>query len=577
MEGLITGGEALMRCLECEGVDLIFGYPGGAIMPVYDNLYDHKKTIHHVLTRHEQGAIHAAQGYARATGKTGVVVATSGPGATNLVTGIADARMDSTPLVVITGQVGTGVLGSDAFQETDFIDITNPISKYGVLVKNAEDLPEIIAKAFFIANSGRPGPVVIDVPRDVQLGLLQWNEYKKCTYIRTYIHRPKLDRTEISLAAQLLNNADRPLILAGHGVTIAGAERELGEIAEKGDIPVALTLHGKAALPTRHPYNKGMLGMHGNIAPNMATNRADVILAVGMRFDDRILGSVKDYAPRAKIIHIDIDASEIGRSVSPYLTVHADARDALMALLPLINENNHPEWIKFFTEFEKIENEKVVSPKLKSKDSSPLNMVEVVKEISEKAPADSILVTDVGQNQISAIRYFTLTSPRSLITSGGLGTMGFGLPAAIGAKFGRPDRLVCLFCGDGGFQMTIQELGTILEYQVGIKIAILNNNFLGNVKQWQKLFFKGRFSETPLLNPDFIGIAKAYGISGEDVNNREELAGALQRFFADEKSYILNINIDPDDMVFPMVFPGDPIDKIFLDDKELLDHNIVTL
>ena len=577
MKEQITGGEALMRCLEQEGVEFIFGYPGGTIMPVYDKLYDHQDTLHHILTRHEQGAIHAAEGYARATGKTGVVIATSGPGATNLVTGIADARMDSTPLVVIAGQVSTSVLGNDAFQETDFIDVTNPISKWGVQVRNASELPELISRAFFIANSGRPGPVIIDLPRNVQVELMEWTGYKKCEFIRTYVDHPKLDTTEISLAAELLNSAKRPLILAGHGVTIAGAERELGEIAEKGDIPVATTLHGLSVLPSDHPYHMGMLGMHGNIGPNVGTNRADVIFAIGLRFDDRVVGKVNEYAPKAKIIHVDIDASEIGRAVNPYLTIHADAKDALKALLPLIKVNQHPEWIKFFTNCEKIEFDKVVAPKISARGDRPMKLAEVISKISNESNADAILVTDVGQNQMSAVRYFKTSSPRSVITSGGLGTMGFGLPAAIGAKFGRPERQVCLFCGDGGFQMTMQELGTILEYGVGVKIIILNNNYLGNVKQWQKLFFNSRYSQTPLVNPDFISIAGAYGIKGENVGKREELEPAVKRMFDSEGSYLLNINIDPEDMVFPMICPGDPIDKILLDENELLDLNIVEL
>lgn len=567
-----------MRSLEAEGVDFIFGYPGGTIMPVYDKLFDHTDKLNHILTRHEQGAIHAAEGYARATGKTGVIIATSGPGATNLVTGIADARMDSTPLVVIAGQVGTNVLGNDAFQETDFIDITNPISKWGVQVRSAEEIPDLVARAFFIANSGRPGPVIIDLPRDVQVELMQWKGYKKCNFIRTYIERPLPDATEISLAAELLNSAERPLILAGHGVTIAGAEKELGEIAEKGDIPVATTLHGLSVLPTDNPYHMGMLGMHGNIGPNVGTNRADVILAVGLRFDDRVIGKVSDYAPQAKIIHIDIDASEIGRAINPYLTIHADARDALDALRHKVRVNQHPEWIKFFTECERIEHEKVVSHQINpSEPGKPMKMAEVVAKVSELMNADSILVTDVGQNQMTAVRNFKLFSPRSVITSGGLGTMGFGLPAAIGAKFGRPDRPVCLFCGDGGFQMTEQELGTIMEYGLNVKIVILNNNYLGNVKQWQKLFFKARYSQTPLINPDFVGIAKAYGIEGEDVEKAEDLEGAITRMKNSERSYLLNVNIDSEDMVFPMICPGDPIDKIMLNESDLLDLNIVKL
>ena len=567
----ISGGEALMRCLECQGVELVFGYPGGTIMPVYDKLYIHADKIKHILTRHEQGAIHAAEGYARATGKTGVVIATSGPGATNLVTGIADARMDSTPLVVIAGQVGTNVLGNDAFQETDFIDITNPISKWGILVKEAKDLPEIIARAFFIANTGRPGPVVVDLPRDIQVDMMNWNGYEKCKFIRTYVHQPKFEQKEIQQVAELLNNAERPLILAGRGVIVSNAERILGEIAEKGDIPVATTLLGLSVLPSKHHLNKGMLGMHGNIGPNIATNRADVILAVGMRFDDRIVGKVCSYAPNAKIIHIDIDASEMGRTINPYLTIHSDAKDALTALLPLINKKSHKEWLDFFSKCEKIEYEKVIKDQLNPSSDSALTMAEVIRSVSDKANADAILVTDVGQNQMSSVRYFQFSSPRSVITSGGLGTMGFGIPASIGAKIGCPERPVCLFCGDGGFQMTLQELGTIMEYNIDVKIIILNNNFLGNVRQWQELFFGKRYSQTPMLNPDFIGIAKAYGIAGEDVVKREQLSAAVDRMFDFKGAYVLNVNIDPENNVFPMIYPGDSIDEIRLSKSEKLN------
>lgn len=571
MEEMITGGDALMKCLISEGVDLVFGYPGGTIMPVYDSLFSYKDQIKHILSRHEQGAIHEAEGFARATGKTGVVIVTSGPGATNIVTGIADARIDSTPLVVISGQVGTNVLGNDAFQETDFIDVTNPISKWGILVKDANDLPDIISRAFFIANSGRPGPVVIDLPRNVQVQLMEWKGYNKCNFIRTYVDRPMINMKEIEEAATLLNKAERPLILAGRGVAVANAERVVAEIAEKADIPVATTIHGLSVLPSKHPLNKGMLGMHGNIGPNIATNRADVILAVGMRFDDRVVGKVSSYAPNAKIVHIDIDASEMGRTINPYLTIHADAKDALTALLPLLKENNHNDWEKFFKKCEEIETEKVINKQLNPAAGSPMNMAEVIRKVSDAMPTGAILVTDVGQNQMSALRYFQFTAPKSVITSGGLGTMGFGIPAAIGAKIGCPQRTVCLFCGDGGFQMTEQELGTIMEYGVGVKIVILNNNYLGNVRQWQKLFFNARYSQTPLLNPDFIMLAQAYGIKGENVDNRETLDEAIKRFTATDEPYILNVNIDPEDMVFPMITPGSAIDEIMLNETEQLD------
>ena len=571
MEEKITGSEALLRCLIEEGIDTVFGYPGGAIMPVYDALYNYEKQITHILTRHEQGAIHAAEGYARATGKTGVVIATSGPGATNLVTGIADARIDSTPLVVISGQVGTQVLGNDAFQETDFIDVTNPISKWGFLLKNAADLPAVMSKAFFIANSGRPGPVVIDIPRDVQTDLIEWLPYKKCNFILSYVERPKLKEEEILKAASLINNAKKPLILAGNGVAVAHAERVLGEIAERADIPVVFTIHGLSSLPSDHRLNKGMVGMHGNIGPNLATNRADVILAVGVRFDDRIIGKVSTYAPQAKIIHVDIDASEMGRTINPFLTIHGDARDALTQLLPHIETKTHKEWLDFFSKCERIENEEVIDRQLKPDPKSMMTMAEVIRKVSDKFNADAILVTDVGQNQMSAVRYFRFTNPRSVITSGGLGTMGFGLPAAIGAKIGCPKRNVCLFCGDGGFQMTLQELGTIMEYGINVKVVILNNNFLGNVRQWKKLFFGSRYSQTPLLNPDFIQIVNAYGIKGEDVNNREALNDAVTRMIEYDGPYVLNVNIDPYNNVFPMIYPGCSVDEIMLNENEPLD------
>lgn len=567
----ISGGEALVRCLVNEGIDLVFGYPGGAIMPLYDTLYAYQDKIKHILTRHEQGSIHAAEGYARATGKTGVVISTSGPGATNLVTGIADARIDSTPLVIFSGQVGTNVLGNDAFQETDFIDVTNPISKWGILVKKASDLPEIIAKAFYIANSGRPGPVVIDLPRDVQVEFMEWEGYTKCNFIRTYEARPKVNLEEIQRAADLINKAERPLILAGNGVVVANAERVLGEIAEKGDIPVASTLHGISVMATSHPLYKGMVGMHGNIGPNLGTNRADVILAVGMRFDDRIVGKVSTYAPQAKIVHIDIDASEMGRTINPYLTIHADANDALKELLPLIEVKTHKDWLDFFSKCERKEEEKVIYRQLHPKTGSMMTMAEVIRKVSDSFNSDAILVTDVGQNQMSSVRYFRFSSPRSVITSGGLGTMGFGIPAAIGAKIGRPERAVCLFCGDGGFQMTIQELGTIMEYNINVKIVILNNNYLGNVRQWQQLFFGSRYSQTPLLNPDFIKITEAYGIKGEDVSAREELDEAVERMIKHKGPYVLNVCIDPTNNIFPMIYPGSSIDEIMLSQTEKLN------
>ena len=540
-------------------------------MPLYDTLYSYRDKLKHILTRHEQGSIHAAEGYARATGKTGVVISTSGPGATNLVTGIADARIDSTPLVIISGQVGTNVLGTDAFQETDFIDVTNPISKWGILLKKATEIPEVIAKAFYIANTGRPGPVVIDFPRDVQVDLMDWEGYKKCNFIRTYEARPKVNIDEIKKASEIINKAERPMIIAGNGVVVAKAERVLGEIAEKADIPVAGTLHGISVMPTEHRLYKGMVGMHGNIGPNVGTNRADVILAVGLRFDDRIVGKVSSYAPQAKIVHIDIDASEMGRTINPWLTIHADAKDALEALLPLIDVKTHKEWLDFFSKCERKEEEKVIRQQLQPESGSLMTMAEVIRKVSDSFNSDAILVTDVGQNQMSSVRYFRFSSPRSVITSGGLGTMGFGIPAAIGAKIGRPERNVCLFCGDGGFQMTIQELGTIMEYGINIKIVVLNNNYLGNVRQWQELFYEGRYSQTPLKNPDFIKITEAYGIKGEDVETREELKDAVERMIKHDGTYILNVCVDPANNIFPMIYPGSSIDEIMLNATEKLN------
>lgn len=571
MSEKITGSEALMRTLYEEKVDTIFGYPGGTIMPVYDAIYDYEDKIHHILMRHEQGAIHAAEGYARATGKTGVVIVTSGPGASNLVTGIADAYMDSTPLVVIAGQVSTEVLGSDAFQETDFIDVTNPLSKWGIQVRSAEEIPDILSRAFFIANSGRPGPVVIDLPRNVQVGQMEWKGYEKCNFIRTYVSKPTIDTKKIKEAAELLNKAERPLILAGRGVIVSGAEDFVKELAEKANIPVATTLLGLSVLPTNHPLNKGMLGMHGNIGPNIATNKADVILGVGLRFDDRVTGNVSKYAPDAKIIHIEIDQSELDRRIKSHLAILGDASEALNGIIPLVVERKQNRWGDLFERCNKIEHEKVDKLVISPSEDSPMHMAEVIKKVSDLAGDDAILVTDVGQNQMTSVRYFDVVSPKSVITSGGLGTMGFGIPAAIGAKIGVPKRTVCLFCGDGGFQMTEQELGTIMQYGVNVKIIILNNNFLGNVRQWQELFFNKRYSQTPLLNPDFKMLSEAYGITAEDVNDRKELSGAVERMIKSDKSYILNVNIDPYEMVFPMIAPGAAIDDIMLNKTEKLD------
>lgn len=565
----IRGSEAIIRSLLCEGVDRVFGYPGGAIISVYDTLFDFSDQIEHVLVRHEQGAIHAAQGYSRACGKPGVVIVTSGPGATNVITGLADALMDSTPLIVITGQVATEFLGSDAFQETDVVSTVMPVTKWAVQIRTAAEVPGTIARAFYVATQGRPGPVVLDIAKDAQVGLVNWS-YSACTSMRSY--RPVADPAPalISEAAKLINSSERPLLLSGHGVTISGAESEIVALSEKADIPVATTLLGLSTISSDNPHYKGMVGLHGNIGPNYNTNRADLIIAVGLRFDDRVTSDLRAYAPQARIIHIDIDNSEFNKNIPAAIHLHADARKALTALIPLINQASRQEWNATFDRCEQIERERIIENELHP-GSGPLKMGEVVNVVSEATGHNAICVTDVGLNQMFAARYFRFTQPRSMITSGGLGTMGFGIPAAIGAKMGCPERTVCLFVGDGGFQMTIEELGTIMQYGTAVKIIILNNNYLGNVRQWQKLFFKGRYSQTHMLNPDFTGIAHAYGIAAEDVDNRSQLAGAIDRMLNSDGPYILNVNIDPEGMVFPMVKPGQPVDRIMLNSSELFE------
>ena len=566
MKEKISGADALLQSLICEGVYLVFGYPGGSIIPVYDRLYDYQDQIKHVLVRHEQGATHAAQGYARVTGRPGVVIVTSGPAATNVITGLSDALMDSTPLVVITGQVATPFLGFDAFQETDVVGITQPITKWSYQIRRPEDVAPAVARAFYIASTGRPGPVVLDFAKDAQVGLTEFN-YKKCDYIRSYIPYPEIDDADLQRAADIINASERPMILSGHGVMIANAEKELAEFAEKGDIPVAATLLGLSTMPSSHRLYKGMLGMHGNIGPNINTNRADAIIAIGMRFDDRITGNVKTYAPNAKIIHIDIDSSEFDKNIATTATVHGDAREVLKKLIPLIEPKKRTEWLGTFEQPEKVELEKVIEPAIHPT-GERMTMGEVVNRVSEATGHNAIVVTDVGQNQMLSARYFKYTEPRSILTSGGLGTMGFGLPAAIGAKMGAPDRTVCFFTGDGGLQMTIQELGTILEYHTDVKIILLNNNFLGNVRQWQALFFNDRFSQTPLVNPDFVMIAKAYGLGAEEVKCREELDGAIERMLNHDGAYLINVNIDEHDMIFPMTPAGSNVDHIMINASE---------
>lgn len=566
MNERITGAEAIIKSLIAEGVDLVFGYPGGAIIPVYDKLYDYTEQLKHILVRHEQGATHAAQGYARVTGRPGVVIVTSGPAATNVITGLSDALMDSTPLVVITGQVASSFLGSDAFQETDVVGITQPITKWSYQIRRAEDIPWAVARAFYIANTGRPGPVVLDIAKDAQVGTLEW-EHKKCDYIRSYIPYPKIKDEDLQAAADIINSAKRPMILSGHGVMISGAEKELAALAEKANIPVAATLLGLSTMPSNHPLYKGMLGMHGNIGPNVNTNRSDVLIAIGMRFDDRVTGDTSKYAKQAKIVHIDIDSSEFDKNIKTDATIHGDAREVLEKLLPLINPADHSEWLATFDVCDKVEREKVVEREVYRTEGT-MTMGEVVNKVSKATGDKAVLVTDVGQNQMFSSRYFRYTDPKSILTSGGLGTMGFGLPASIGAKMGAPERTVCFFTGDGGLQMTIQELGTIMEYGTDVKIILLNNNFLGNVRQWQELFFNSRFSQTPMVNPDFVAIAKAYNIAAENVETREQLDDAITRMLNHKGAYLLNVNIDHTDMIFPMTPAGAAVDDIMLNPNE---------
>lgn len=570
-ENPVTGAVALIRALIAEGTDTVFGYPGGQVLPVYDALYDYTDSLKHILVRHEQGAAHAAEGYARATGRAGVVIVTSGPGATNVITGLSDAMMDSTPLVVITGQVGTQYLGSDAFQETDVIAITQPVTKWSLQVRRAKDINNAVARAFFIARSGRPGPVVLDISRDAQIGLVD-EPYRPINYIRSYNPSPIADPQKLQAAAEIINSARRPMILAGQGVAISGAERQLMEFAEKAQIPVATTLLGLSVVPSDHPLYKGMLGMHGNIGPNMATNRADVIIGIGMRFDDRVTGIASAYAPDAKIIHIDIDASEFDKVVPSAIALHSDAAKALDSLIPLVDrvEERH-EWLALFDDCMKREENTVIKAELHRHGDTPMTMGEVVRAVSDATEDNAIAVTDVGQNQMMSARYFRFRQSRSFISSGGLGTMGFGLPAAIGAKIGRPDRTVVAFMGDGGFQMTMQELGTIMQYGVNVKMVVMDNNYLGNVRQWQNLFYHQRFSQTPLLNPDFITIARAYGIEGMDIHDRSELKEGIERMLAHDGAFVLNVAIDPEDMVFPMVAPGKAIDNMLIDPNTVFE------
>lgn len=561
----ISGAEAVIRSLLVEDVSTIFGYPGGAIMPIYDALYDFREEVNHILVRHEQGAIHAAQGFARASGKTGVVFATSGPGATNLITGLADALIDSTPVVCITGQVASHLLGTDAFQETDVIGISMPVTKWNIQVTKAEDIPSAIARAFYIASTGRPGPVLIDITKDAQFGKMDFT-YEKCNSVRSYIPKPKLDVSELEKAAELINQAEKPYLLIGQGILLAEAENELLQFVEKSGIPVASTLLGLGAFPADHPNYVGYLGMHGNYAPNVLTNECDVLIAIGMRFDDRVTGDVSRYAKQAKIIHIDIDKAELNKIVKADVAVNADAKEALMVLTNLVQKKSHDAWLQQFRKLEQEENEEVISKAIHPK-SEELKMSEVVNLISETTKGNAIVVTDVGQHQMITSRYFKYQLPKTNITSGGLGTMGFALPAAIGAKLGAPEKEVIAIIGDGGFQMTIQELGTILQCGAAVKIVILNNNFLGMVRQWQQLFFDKRYSFTDIKNPNFLKIAEGYGIQGHKVTKRDELSEGLKTLLNNKESYLLEVIVEQEENVFPMVPTGASVSEIILSER----------
>ena len=560
---LITGAEAMMRSLEHQGVTTIFGYPGGSIMPTFDALYDHQNTLNHILVRHEQGAAHAAQGYARVSGDVGVCLVTSGPGATNTVTGIADAMIDSTPIVVIAGQVGTGFLGTDAFQEVDLVGITQPIAKWSYQIRRAEDVAWAVARAFYIARSGRPGPVVLDFAKNAQVEKTKY-EPTKVDFIRSYVPVPDTDEESVQAAAELINNAERPLVLVGQGVELGNAQNELREFIEKADMPAGCTLLGLSALPTEHPLNKGMLGMHGNLGPNINTNKCDVLIAVGMRFDDRVTGNLATYAKQAKVIHFDIDPAEVNKNVKVDVAVLGDCKETLASVTKLLKKKTHTKWIDSFKKYEKVEEEKVIRPELHPATNS-LSMGEVVRAVSNATHHEAVLVTDVGQNQMMSARYFKYTKERSIITSGGLGTMGFGLPAAIGATFGAPERTVCVFMGDGGLQMNIQELGTIMEQKAPVKIICLNNNYLGNVRQWQAMFFNHRYSFTPMLNPDYMKIASAYDIPSKRAFTREELKEAIAEMLATDGPFLLEACVVEEGNVLPMTPPGGSVNQMLLE------------
>ncbi|MCF8330631.1 MAG: biosynthetic-type acetolactate synthase large subunit [Crocinitomicaceae bacterium] len=559
----ISGAEAVIRCLLEEGVNLVYGYPGGAIMPVYDELYKFQDQLQHILVRHEQGAAHAAQGFARATGKVGVAIATSGPGATNLVTGIADAQIDSTPLVCITGQVGKHLLGSDAFQETDIIGISTPVTKWNYQITEAHEIPEIIAKAFYIARSGRPGPVLIDITKNAQFDEMEFS-YTKCTKIRSYNPKPTLNHEKVAEAAALINAAKKPYIIFGQGVILSEAEAELKALVEKTGIPAAWTILGLSAMPTDHPLNVGMLGMHGNYGPNILTNECDVLIALGMRFDDRVTGSLSTYAKQAKVIHFEIDPAEIDKNVKTTVAVLADLKEALTALIPLVDKNSHESWHNEFKEKYKIELEAVINEELAPTNGKGISMGETIEMINKHSNDNAIMVSDVGQHQMFACRYAKFKTTKSNVTSGGLGTMGFALPAAIGAKMGMPDREVVAIIGDGGFQMNIQELGTIFQSKVPVKIVVLNNEFLGMVRQWQELFFDNRYASTIMVNPNFCAIAEGYYIKAKKVTKREDLDAAVAEMMASKEAYFLEVMVEKENNVFPMIPTGASVSDIRL-------------
>ena len=559
----ISGAEAVVRCLLAEGADLVYGYPGGAIMPIYDELFKFQDKLRHVLTRHEQGATHAAQGFARTSGKVGVALATSGPGATNLVTGIADAQIDSTPMVCITGQVASHLLGSDAFQETDIIGISTPVTKWNYQITKASEIPEIMAKAFYIARSGRPGPVLIDITKDAQFEALDFS-YNKCTGIRSYVPYPKLSNQKVEEALVLIEQAKKPFVIWGQGVILGNAEEEFRTFLEKSGIPAAWTILGLSAIATDHPSNRGMVGMHGNYAPNLLTNECDLLIAIGMRFDDRVTGDLKKYAKQARIIHLELDPAEIDKNVKVDVALLSDCKISLKELNKRISAKAYPEWIARFEALDKIENDKVIHSDL-FPTKEGLTMGESIEMINKYSNNDAIIVTDVGQHQMVACRYAKFSQSKSNVTSGGLGTMGFALPAAIGAKMGAPDREVVAVIGDGGYQMTIQELGTIFQQQAAVKIVVLNNDFLGMVRQWQQLFFDKRYASTEMVNPDFVTIAKGFRIQAKKVVNRNDLDAAVKEMMASKKPYFLEVCVEKEGNVFPMIPTGASVSDIRLE------------